>query len=260
VVRPVACVVIGLASSGCVSISAERAEIDEAMWSRSSAEYAAQIEGEAVGGYLASVGGRLLAHAPESELGPHEWSWHVFADDRVQAFTTIDGRVALTRGLVERLASEDELGAILAGQIAHARLQHEWQFMINQINAAGFFIYPKGAVTEGGTNGAKVEYASWLFTREGEGFMHPFQAWQLIEADEAAMEMLARAGYDPWAIERALAISAEGGTQYAYTYGHVAERWRAVEAWQNAGGDAEPARTDSGAFDAFQEAIASAGD
>jgi predicted Zn-dependent protease len=241
-----------------VSIDAERGEIDEAMWARSSAQYGAPIGSEEVTGYLASIGDGLTPFAPTSAHGPDAWTWCVFDDDRVQAFTTIDGRVALTRGLIERLSTEDELAAIVARQIAHARLQHEWQFMINQINAAGFFISPKGAVSDGGTRGAKVEYASWLFTREGEGFMHPFQAWQLVEADEAAMKMLGGAGYDPGAIRRALAISEEGGTQYAYTYGHVAERRRAVEAWLGARGEVGPGREGDGGFDSFKSAIGDA--
>jgi predicted Zn-dependent protease len=248
--------VLVLCVSGCVSIDEDRAAIDEAMWSRVSAEYGAQIDSAVVAGYLDDVGERLLPQAPASAQGPTSWTYHVFDDDRVQAFSTIDGHVALTRGLVDRLDAEDELAAILARQIAHARLQHEWQFMINQIDAAGFFIYPKGAVTTGGTRAAKVEYASWLFHRKGVGFMHPFQTWQLVEADRAALVMLEGAGYDPRGIERALEISSQGGTQYAYTYGHVGERTHEIDAWLQGHQAAPPGDADVAAFDAFKAAIA----
>ena len=238
---------VALASllTGCVSISNERSDIDQAMWSRISAEYASEAGTPEADVRLTAIGEKLVPFAPESPDGPSSWSFYVLPSDEVQAFATIDGRVAVTRGLVELTESEDDLAAIVAQQIAHARLQHAWGFMINQINAAGFFIYPKGAVTEGGTRGAKVEYSSWLMHRDGVGFMHPFQGWQLIDADEAALVMLEGAGYDPRAVRWTLRLSASRpDTQYARCYGHVDERERAVVDWLAGHGEATASASD----------------
>ena len=208
--------------TGCVSIDKQRPAIDQAMWDSVADEYGPAAEDDRV----TSIGMTLAEHAPASEDGPASWAFVVLDDDEVQAFTTIDGKVALTRGLIERFDNDDELAAEVARQIAHARYQHLWSFMNNQISSAGFFIYPKGAAT--GLDEAKIEYASWLFHRGGVGFMHPFQAWQLIEADAAAVEMLEAAGFDPSAIEGPLRVSGQDG-QYAYTYGHVRARRSALD-------------------------------
>jgi len=243
-----------IAISACVSIDAERPAIDEAMWSAVAVEYGAPIEDESALTYLRDVGDRLAPFAPDSEAGPEHWTYTLLDDEVAQAFTTIDGRIVLTTGLALELRREDELAAILARQMAHARLQHAWSFMNSQISAAGFFIWPKGALS-GGAEEAKVEYASWLFHREGVGFMHPFQAWQLLDADEAAATMLADASYDPGAIERLLDISeAETAEQYGYTYGHVATR-REAAARRSGREEADKAAGDEARFTRFLDAI-----
>lgn len=248
---------LAIGTGGCVSIDQERSDIDEAMWERVSAEYGPVVAEAEPAAYVTEVGERLVEFAPANEAGPDSWTFVVLEDDAMQAFATIDGRVALTKGLVARFNSEDEMAAEMARQIAHARLQHAWGFMNNQIGSAGFFIWPKGAATKEGVHGAKVEYASWLFHRHGVGFMHPFQQWQLVEADEAAMGMLKGAGYDARAIQGPLEVSARWqDSQYGYTYGHVPARARAAEHWLDGHGGASTSGEDHSArFEAFRRAI-----
>lgn len=240
---------------GCVSIKAERAQIDQAMWAILAEEYGPVVEDASVQSYLTKLGERLAEHAPAHEDGPTDWVFVVLDDDSIQAFGTIDGTVAITRALAAEFETEDELAGELARQIAHARLQHLWGFMNNQISSAGFFIWPKGAAI--GLEDAKVEYASWLFHRDGVGFMHPFQAWQLLEADDAAMTMMAQAGFDPAGVRRSIQIAAElPGSPYAQTYGHLAARDKAIQAWLAT--HEAPDRRPGEGFEAFHEAVSSA--
>jgi hypothetical protein len=88
-----------------------------------------------------------------------------------------DGRrIMITRGMLDFLSSDEELAVILAREIAHNILQHDALLPLKPDTAA-------------------------LASRGG---LRPMSAKADQEADRLAMYLLARAGYDPAATERAI--------------------------------------------------------
>ena len=62
------------------------------------------------------VGARLVAATPELEGG---YQYHLLAHESPNAFSLPGGRIYVTKGLYERLDSDDLLAAVIAHEMAH---------------------------------------------------------------------------------------------------------------------------------------------
>jgi beta-barrel assembly-enhancing protease len=69
---------------------------------------------------------------------PHEISVqvHVIDQDAMQAFATLGGHVLIYRGLLKEIKSEDELGAVLAHEVAHLKHRHPTEALGRRVNLA----------------------------------------------------------------------------------------------------------------------------
>jgi hypothetical protein len=102
-----------------------------------------------------------------------------------------DGRrILLTRGMLDLLSTDAELAAILAREMAHNVLQHAASLQVTATIASvidGLLpLHPDPSVLS------------------GRGGIRPMPAKLDQEADRLAMYLLARAGYEPTAMERTL--------------------------------------------------------
>jgi predicted Zn-dependent protease len=149
--------------------------------------------------YVDSVGRALNAQLPTRE---YNFRFRIVDQAEPNIFTFPSGHIYLSRGLLAQINTEDELAAILAHAISHITLGHSspktqtavqdqpptlpetalGTAMANDLRAM--------MVQSPGTMGAKKSAAS---TPEQE-----------LEADQAGIELTARAGYDPSALGDAL--------------------------------------------------------
>ncbi len=139
--------------------------------------------------YVNLVGRNLARQVERRDV---EWRFAVLDTPSVNAMAFPGGIVVLTRGLYERLESEDELAAVLAHEIAHVNRRHQWKVIQQQkLVALG-----EGALVRGDSaRNAKVvaDLGARLIARgldKGAEF----------EADRDGMVIAARAGYDSSAL------------------------------------------------------------
>jgi len=79
--------------------------------------------------YLALVGDGLVTAAARDRAGtpPQNWRFVLLDTPTLATFALPDGLVLVSRGLFGELATEDELAAVLAREIAHIRACHHWR-------------------------------------------------------------------------------------------------------------------------------------
>lgn len=230
VVRVVLPAAVALWLTGCVSIEGQRDAIDVSLWQRVAEDYGGQDRDVQVQARIESVGQRLIAHLPPAQR-QRAWSFTVLATPHPQAFSTPEGRIGLTRGLVDRLERDDELAAVLAHEMGHVVAEDLWAFMVAQIRPAGFVVGPM-SVVRGGRQ-ARVDYCVGLVNRRGLGFWYPFGLADELAADRFAQQLLQEAGYKPDAVASAIraaaGLPAETFRSWGGTHGHHRQRLEALE-------------------------------
>jgi predicted Zn-dependent protease len=83
----------------------------------------------AVQTYVNLVGRNLARQAERKDV---TWRFAVLDTPAVNAMAFPGGIVVVTRGLYQMLASEDELAAVLAHEIAHVNRKHQWKVIQQQ--------------------------------------------------------------------------------------------------------------------------------
>ena len=165
--------------------------------------------------YVNRVGKWLALHSERPDL---PWTFAVIDTETINAFALPGGYVIVSKGLVKRLASESELAGVLAHEIAHVVKRHQ----IKAIQSAA----GSGLLTSIGK-----DVASSAVSRTGGGYMAQ-QAKQLgvnvagdllkngfflrpldrsleTEADQMAVIIAARSGYDPYGLPAVLQMLAQ---------------------------------------------------
>lgn len=173
--------------------------------------------------YLNLLGQGLALSSPRPAIyaGYH---FAVLDSQEVNAFASPGGHILVTRGLLARVESEDELAAALAHEISHVALGHGLASVQGMRIAQIASDYAIGA---GKSSGGELEAFSSAF---GEaiaelakiilfsGYSQGFE----LQADREARAILSRSGYDPNAlaglIAKLPARSEEGGSGFAVTH------------------------------------------
>ncbi len=138
-----------------------------------------------VGGYVAEVGGRLVAN---SELPRLSFTFTVLNSPEVNAFALPGGYVYITRGLLALANSEAELAAVVGHEIGHVVARHTAQ-RYSQAVVAGL-----GAALLGAAVGGDVEQLAQLGS---ELYLASFSRDQEYQADQLGVRYLRNAGYAP---------------------------------------------------------------
>jgi predicted Zn-dependent protease len=155
-------------------------------------EHGGIYEDPNIGGYIATVGGRLVL---ASDTPKAEFSFSVLDSPILNAFAT-PGYVHITRGLLAIFNSEDEMASVLGHEIGHVTAQHvEETQSIATVGGIGLSVL--GAVL-GNPNldqliglGANLGLAKYSRSNENE-------------ADSIGLRTIARAGYNPRASAMAM--------------------------------------------------------
>lgn len=139
--------------------------------------------------YVNLVGRNLARQVERKDV---TWRFAVLDTPSVNAMAFPGGIVVVTRGLTRLLASEDELAAVLAHEIAHVNRKHQWKVIQKQklIALAG------DAVTKGNSDRTTQLVADLGTKLIARGLDKTAE----FEADRDGVVIAARAGYDSSAL------------------------------------------------------------
>ncbi|MDR1129282.1 MAG: M48 family metalloprotease, partial [Treponema sp.] len=150
--------------------------------------------------YLNSILQALAVNSPKPDIynGYHA---AILDSGEINAFATSGGHVFISRALINSAISEDALAAVLAHELAHIQLQHSIKAIQADRKAQAiraFAASSTGALTGGTsleelTNIFDKSISDAVITLLDKGYSRD----QEYDADAAALEILAAAGYDP---------------------------------------------------------------
>lgn len=149
--------------------------------------------------YVNRVGRLLSLHSPRPQLN---WHFGVLNDDDVNAFAAPGGYVFVTSGLLNMLDSEAQLAGVLSHEIAHVTHKDYLNAMRsnNLLGAAvdvGAFV--GSAATQGKMSGTEREFAERVVNASKQLYARGLDKSDEYAADQAALETMVKAGYDPYA-------------------------------------------------------------
>lgn len=172
-----------------------------------------------------NVLGQTLAQASDLPSTFGGYHFLVLDSDDINAFATPSGLIFVTRGLLRCCKSEDALAAVLAHEVGHVQLRHGMQAIEKaRYTEAGMTVLAEGAKTLGSREvaeltktfeGAITDITSTLINK---GYARS----QEYEADQVAMTILRRVGYDPGGLVEMLTLMKRnlkpGGVDFAKTH------------------------------------------
>lgn len=144
---------------------------------------------EAVQRYVNLVGRNLASHVERRDVN---WRFAVLDTPSINGMAFPGGIVVITRGLYEKLTSEDELAAVLAHEIAHVNRKHQWKVIRQQklVALAGDSV----------TRNDKSKVAKMVADLGTRVIARGLDKTAEYEADRDAVVIAARAGYDSSAL------------------------------------------------------------
>jgi len=182
------------------------------------------------------VGKWLVLHSERADL---PWTFGVMDTDTINAFAMPGGSVLVSHGLVKRLASEAELAAVLAHEIAHVVKKHQLSAIQSTMSsdvwaglgkdAAGQAIGRRGGDAFGLKNAAA---SAGVEAVKSGVFLRPLDRGMEYEADRLGVVIAARSGYDPYgmvAVLQMLALAKGDGSGAAIFDTHPAASDRIAE-------------------------------
>ncbi len=179
---------------------------------------------------VSTIGERLVAICDRRELVYH---FAVVQDEGVNAFSLPGGYVFINDGLIKKTASDDELAAVMAHEIAHITARHavkRYESSLGlQLAHLAALATRQGAAIHG--MGIAAQAARLSYARQDE-----------LEADRLGVKYMKAAGLDPTAmlafLEKLHDLHGDKThylprgvvrPQYALTHPYVPERIRAVK-------------------------------
>lgn len=202
-------------------------------------------ENDAATLYLNRIGKSLslFSDRPETFGGYH---FLILDSDEINAFAAPSGHIFISRGLLKLTNNEDDLAAILAHEISHVVLKHGLS-AIKKSRVTGFLtILGTNALKELGSQ--EVAELTSVFedsisditaTLINNGYSREFEN----EADEMAISILTKTGYDKYSLNRVL-VSMEpelttGGADFSKTHPAPEQRIEKIEKNTNVIGSGE---------------------
>ena len=165
--------------------------------------------------YVNQIGRWVSLHSSRPNL---PWKFGVLADDTVNAFAAPGGYVFVTRGLLQQLDSEAELAGVLAHEIQHVIRKHHLTAVQknNQLGAAtdvlGYLGERQINKSGGEYAGAKNQVADRLLGATKALYARGLDKEDEFQADRDGLVLMAKAGYDPYALLSVLQkLEARGG-------------------------------------------------
>lgn len=150
---------------------------------------------------IREIQGKLLNAAPARNIA---YRIRVLNHNDLNAFSAPGGFVYITYGMLRLMQTENEVAAILAHEIAHVEFRHQMKSYRGQQTAAVFLTgLSLGANFMGSQNGI-AGYAQTLGPLGALISLNTFSRAQETQADDYAVRLLVKSGYDPHGLSQAL--------------------------------------------------------
>ena len=173
----------------------------------------------------------LRENGMESELANFAWEFNLVNDNQVNAFCMPGGKIVVYEGLMNLVASEDELAVVVGHEVAHAVAKHSNERMSQQMLTEYGAQILSAAVSE--KSAAIQSMAAQVYVLVAQyGLTLPFSRKHELEADYMGLILMTIAGYNPdVAIGFWQKMSADGQQvpEFMSTHPSDAKRIREIE-------------------------------
>jgi predicted Zn-dependent protease len=168
--------------------------------------------------YVNRVGKWVALHSDRADL---PWTFSVIDTETINAFALPGGSIIVSSGLLKRLSSESELAGVLAHEIAHVVKRHQLKAIQSGMQAdfwknVGTSVAADRVKIGGGAVGSTVGNMAKPYILDAAGnlikdgfFLRPLDRGLETEADQLAIVLATRAGYDPYGLVGALQMLAQ---------------------------------------------------
>lgn len=188
--------------------------------------------------YVNDVGQWVASHtAPETaKNAAASWQFIVIDTPDFNAFSMPGGYVVISSGAIDRLSSEAELAAVLAHEIVHVEQKHhvraiEKSKTFSNVGDLAFMAADYQQAKKGGYDKNRFknrQIASELFNVTHNLYTKGLSRDDELDADEKAVVLMTRAGYDPYAyisvLQMVESIDNKNKTLILATHPKVSER------------------------------------
>ncbi|MDP8242618.1 MAG: M48 family metalloprotease [Candidatus Hinthialibacter antarcticus] len=168
------------------------------------------VEDPDVRGYINNIGTKLV-EASTNPNGPY--TFLVVKDETVNAFAIPGGYLYVQTGLISAAESEAEIAAVMAHELGHAEQRHPTESLSRQMGAKMVM-----DIVLGKDAGQYKQQAANLLMAGG---ISAYSRSAELQADEIAVYVLNRAGYDPNAMvsffEKLVALEQQAGASGGMT-------------------------------------------
>jgi predicted Zn-dependent protease len=151
------------------------------------------LRDDTVDRYVDAIGDRLAR-----AMGPQEFQpeFTVVADNDINAFATFGGSVYVNSGLILRSRNVSELAGVIGHELGHVKHRHVAEKYARGQNASLLrnLMVTGAGIAAGGGAATVADMVTGVSTL---AYMNNFSREDEIEADDFAVEILPRAGYDP---------------------------------------------------------------
>jgi predicted Zn-dependent protease len=173
--------------------------------------------------YVNEICAALAVNSPMPEIYN---GYHVLILDTAEmnAFATTGGHIFITRGLLEALATEDALAAILAHEIAHIQLQHSVD-LIKSMRVTRDLSNTADRAAGIAARAASLSERKTLFDNAVRDMVttliiNGYTREQEFQADIYAVKLLTLAGYSPAGLVEALSLLQNTGGNAGFNGTH----------------------------------------
>lgn len=153
--------------------------------------------------YVNQIGLWLASNSTRPDF---PWHFGVINSSSINAFAAPGGYVFITSAMLKQLSNEAQLAAVLAHEIIHVVEQHHLNAIkegaMRDALTESLFVSVDAYQTNTGANSKQREYKAW--TKQISGAAQDLYSKGLnrddeFQADQQGIQLLARAGYDPFA-------------------------------------------------------------
>ena len=146
-----------------------------------------------------NIAQRIIAKVGVFRPDATTWRWevNVIEDNQLNAWCMPGGKIAVYSGIINQLKlNDDELAAVMGHEIAHALREHSRERASSeQLKGLGLVVLQAATGADSGT--MQLAQMATHYT-----ISLPFGRSHEREADTLGVELMARAGYDPYAAVR----------------------------------------------------------
>ncbi len=159
---------------------------------------------KALNQYVSQVGSWLALNSSRPEL---PWHFGVINSSAINAFAAPGGFVFITSGMLRQLNNEAQLAAVLAHEIIHVSKQHHLNAIKSEAyrSAVTQSLFISAEAYQGNTNASDKDKQYRFWAQKVTGMAQDLYSKGLdredeLQADALALMLLAKSGYDPYAL------------------------------------------------------------